>query len=210
MDAYDELAQRRPDLTGCLADVRRAGEALAACFRQGGKLLVCGNGGSAADSEHIVGELMKGYRLLRPLPEETRRRLETDWPDQGKNLADHLQGALPAISLVSQTALMTAFINDVDPGMIFAQQVYGYGRPGDVLLGLSTSGNSANVLNALRVARTQGLHTIGMTGKEGGTMPAVCELTIRVPYERTSDIQEAHFPIYHALCAALEETFFSQ
>ena len=209
MDAYDELAQRRPDLTGCLGDVRRAGEVLAACFRQGGKLLVCGNGGSAADSEHIVGELMKGYRRLRPLPDEIRRKLEADWPGEGKNLAAHLQGALPAVSLVSQTALMTAFMNDVDPGMIFAQQVYGYGRPGDVLLGLSTSGNSANVLNALRVARTLGLHTIGMTGKGGGAMPAVCELTIRAPYERTSDIQEAHFPIYHALCAVLEDTFFS-
>ena len=209
MDAYDELAQRRPDLTSCLGDVRQAGEVLAACFRQGGKLLVCGNGGSAADSEHIVGELMKGYRRLRPLPDEIRRKLEADWPGEGKNLAAHLQGALPAVSLVSQTALMTAFMNDVDPGMIFAQQVYGYGRPGDVLLGLSTSGNSANVLNALRVARTLGLHTIVMTGKGGGAMPEVCELTIRVPYERTSDIQEAHFPIYHALCAVLEDTFFS-
>ena len=210
MDAVDELAQRRPDLTECLADVRRALEIIADCFRKGGKLLVCGNGGSAADSEHIVGELMKGYRRLRPLPEETRKRFEADWPEQGKTMADHLQGALPALSLVSQTALMTAFMNDVDPGMIFAQQVYGYGRPGDALLGLSTSGNSANVLNALRVARTLGLRTIGMTGKSGGDMPAVCEITIRAPYERTSDIQEAHFPIYHALCAGLEESFFSQ
>ena len=209
MDVYDDLTQRRPDLAGCLPDVRRAGEMLAACFWQGGKLLLCGNGGSAADCEHIVGELMKGFRRLRPLPDETRRRLEADWPEQGKALADHLQGALPALSLVSQTALMTAFMNDVDPALIFAQQVYGYGQPGDVVLGLSTSGNSANVLNALRVARTQGLHTLGMTGKDGGGMPALCEVTIRVPYERTSDIQEAHFPIYHALCAGLEETFFS-
>lgn len=209
MDGYDDLVNRRPDLAGCLPDVRRAAEVLAACFRQGGKLLLCGNGGSAADCEHIVGELMKGFRRLRPLPDETRRRLEADWPEQGKALADHLQGALPALSLVSQTALMTAFVNDVDPALVFAQQVYGYGKPGDVVLGLSTSGNSANVLNALRVARTQGLHTIGMTGANGGGMPAVCEVTIRVPYERTSDIQEAHFPIYHTLCAGLEEAFFS-
>ena len=209
MDAYDELVQRRPDLAGCLPDVRRAAEMLTACFRQGGKLLVCGNGGSAADSEHIVGELMKGYRLRRPLPGEIRRRLETDWPEQGKTLADHLQGALPALSLVSQTALMTAIANDTDPGMIFAQQVYGYGRAGDVLMGLSTSGNSANVLHALRVARTLGLGTIGLTGVGGGDMPALCEITIRAPYERTSEIQEAHFAIYHALCAGLEETFFS-
>jgi phosphoheptose isomerase len=208
LDAYDDLTRRYPDLTGCLVEVRQMAEVLKTSFRSGGKLLVCGNGGSAADSEHIVGELMKGYRLTRKIPLELRQKLERTWPGQGDYLADHLQGALPTISLVSQTALMTAFMNDVDPAMVFAQQVYGYGRPGDALLGLSTSGSSPNVINALRVARALGMHTIGMTGSSGGVMPVVCDVTIRVPYERTSDIQERHFAVYHALCADLEEAFF--
>jgi phosphoheptose isomerase len=209
MDAYDDLIQRYPDLTGCLADIRHMAGVMKAAYHQDGKLLVCGNGGSAADSEHIVGELMKGYRLPRTVPAELRQRLVKAWPDEGDYLADHLQGALPAISLVSQTALMTAFMNDVDPAMLFAQQVYGYGRPGDVILGLSTSGNSPNVIHAMRVGQALGLHCIGLTGSAGGVMPAVCEVTVRVPYERTSDIQERHFAIYHALCADLEEEFFS-
>ena len=209
MDVYDDLVRRYPDLISCAGEVRQAADLLKGVYRAGGKLLVCGNGGSAADSEHIVGELMKGYRLARKLPLELRQRLEQAWPGQGDYLADHLQGALPAISLVSQTALMTAFMNDVDPAMVFAQQVYGYGRKGDAVLALSTSGSSPNVINALRVGRALGLRTLGMTGSSGGVMPAVCDVTIRVPFERTSDIQERHFAIYHALCADLEEEFFS-
>ncbi len=209
MDFYDDLVQRYPELAECLPDVRQATDALIHSFQQGGKILVCGNGGSAADSEHIVGELMKGYWLARPVPAELRRRLVEAWPDQGQALADHLQGALPAISLVSQTALMTAFNNDVDPTMVFAQQVYGYGRPGDVLLGLSTSGGSRNVINALRVGRALGLVTLGLSGRAGGEMRSVCDVVIRVPYDRTPEVQERHMAIYHAICGRLEEFFFS-
>ena len=209
MDFFEDLVQRYPDLAGCLPDVQSATGALVHSFRQGGKLLVCGNGGSAADSEHIVGELMKGFWLARPVPPEVRRRLQAAWPEQGDALADQLQGALPAISLVSQTALMTAFSNDVDPTMVFAQQVYGYGRPGDVLLGLSTSGTSRNVIHALRVGRAQGLVTLGLTGRSGGGMRAVCDVTICVPYDRTPEIQERHIAVYHTICGRLEEVFFS-
>lgn len=209
MDFYGDLRRRHPELAECLPDLEKATGALIQTYRQGGKLLVCGNGGSAADCEHIVGELMKGYWLPRPLPAELRQRFMQAWPEQGQTLADHLQGALPAISLASHTALMTAFNNDVDPEMIFAQQVYGYGRPGDFLLGLSTSGNSRNVLNALRVGRVQGLVTVGLSGRGGGAMNSVCDILIRAPYDRTPDIQECHLAIYHALCGLVEQEFFA-
>jgi phosphoheptose isomerase len=209
MNFFEDLMRRYPDLAGCLPDVRKATDVLIHSFRQGGKLLVCGNGGSAADSEHIVGELMKGFWLARPVPADVRRRLQEAWPEQGDALADHLQGALPAISLVSQTALMTAFSNDVDPTMVFAQQVYGYGRPGDVLLGMSTSGTARNVINALQVGRAQGLVTIGLTGRSGGGMRSVCDVPICVPYDRTPEIQERHMAVYHTICGRLEEVFFS-
>jgi D-sedoheptulose 7-phosphate isomerase len=209
MDFYGDLTRRYPDLANCLPDVQRATDALIHTYRQGGKLLVCGNGGSAADSEHIVGELMKGYWLPRPVSAELRQKLMNAWPDQGQTLADHLQGALPAISLVSHTALMTAFNNDVDPAMVFAQQVFGYGRPGDLLLGLSTSGNSRNVLNALRVARVLGLVTVGLTGRDGGAMSSICDITIRVPYDQTPEIQERHLAVYHTICGQVEAAFFA-
>ncbi|HEX7021510.1 MAG TPA: SIS domain-containing protein [Trueperaceae bacterium] len=210
----DDLTARYPDLTPCRADILAAFELLRASFATGGKLLVCGNGGSAADCEHIVGELMKGFTRARPVPEDVRRRLCEQPPGEGASnpdrhyLADHLQGALPAISLVSQSGLITAFANDVAADMIFAQQVYGYGREGDALLGISTSGNSRNVLNALRVARAQGLSTVGLTGRDGGSMKALCDVTMIVPKKETSEIQERHLPIYHALCIMLEHAFF--
>jgi len=210
MDFAEELVRRYPDLAECLPQVRQGIERLAGAFRAGGKLLVCGNGGSAADSEHIVGELMKGFLLPRALPPEMRMRLEAAAPGHGERLAAGLQGALPAISLVSQSALLTAFINDVDPAMVFAQQVYGYGRPEDALLVLSTSGRSANVLNALRVARALGLVTLGLTGKSGGALPELCDVTIRVPFEQVVPIQERHLAIYHAMCAQLEQEFFKE
>jgi D-sedoheptulose 7-phosphate isomerase len=177
-------------------------------YRHGGKLLICGNGGSAADSEHIVGELMKGYLSKRPLPDPVRQRFSAVFPDDGAYLADHLQGALPAISLVSQSSLLTAFANDVAADLIFAQQVYGYGRPGDVLLAISTSGNAANVVRAIQVARVQGLKSIGLTGRDGGALKTLCDLAIRVPADTTPTIQEYHIAVYHTLCALLEEEFF--
>ena len=172
---------------------------LADCYEKNGKLLVCGNGGSAADSDHIVGELMKGFRLKRPLSSRDRMKLSDAFPEEGQYLIDNLQGALPAISLSNHSALVTAYLNDVQPDMIFAQQVYGYGKPGDVLLGLSTSGNSRNVINAIKVATAFGLKTIGMTGESGGEMKGLCDITIRAPSSATYKVQEYHLPVYHAL-----------
>ena len=203
-----QLVQRYPDLADCLDDLGRALDLLAVCYRGGGKVLFCGNGGSAADCEHIVGELMKGYRQPRPLPAAVRQQIEEGLPENGAYLADHLQGALPALSLVSQVGLATAYANDVAADMVFAQQVYGYGRPGDVVVGISTSGNSQNVIHALQVARAMGLTTLGFTGRYGGALKAACDVTIAVPQEDTAAIQEQHLAVYHALCGALEEMFF--
>lgn len=205
---FEILAERYPDLRPCLPDVQAAYALLENAYVGGGKVLVCGNGGSASDSDHIVGELMKGFMQKRPIPAAFREKLSSLFPDEGDRIGARLQGALPAISLPAHSALATAFANDVDPELVFAQQVYGYGRPGDVLIGLSTSGNSANVLQALRVARALGLRTLGLTGKDGGKMKALCDTTIRVPYTSTPEIQERHLPIYHALCIAVEKRFF--
>ncbi len=204
------LVARYPELDICLPTVTRAFEILAEAYRRDGKVLICGNGGSAADSEHIVGELMKGYLLARPLPESVRARLIDAFPQHGTYLADHLQGALPTISLVSQTSLLTAYANDVAPDMTFAQQVYGYGRAGDAVIGISTSGQSANVVHALQVARALELKTIGFTGRQGGALPELCDVAICVPWDSTPDVQERHLAIYHVLCAMLEEEFFSR
>lgn len=208
MDFLRQFIQKYPDLADCLPDLTRAVQILATSFQAGGKLLVCGNGGSAADSEHIVGELMKGYRLKRPIPVELRARLKLEFPEHGEYLANHLQRALPAISLVSHISLITAFVNDVAADTVYAQQVLGYGQPGDVLMVLSTSGMSANVLHALRLARVIGLKTIGLTGQHSAQMKTLCDALICVPREITPDIQEGHQAIYHALCAILEERFF--
>lgn len=203
-----ELIARYPELDECVPDIDDAFQILADCFEKGGKLLICGNGGSAADCEHLVGELMKGFLSKRPLPDEVRSRLTDAFPAEGEYLADHLQGALPAISLVSHSGLMTAYANDVASDMVYAQQVYGYGKPGDVLIAISTSGRSANILHALRVARTQGMATIGFSGRSGGDMPSLCDVVVRVPEEETLKIQERHLPIYHALCEMLEQALF--
>jgi phosphoheptose isomerase len=205
---FEFMTRAYPDLEGCIPSLQGAFEILKDCYLQGGKLLICGNGGSASDSEHIVGELMKGYFSKRPLPPGMRRKLESAFPQEGATLANRLQGALPAISLVSQTSLITAFANDVDAALIFAQQVYGYGRTGDVLMGLSTSGTSKNVIYALQVAKVLGLHTIGLTGQRGGKMKDLCDVTVCVPAEITPEIQQRHIVVYHVLCAMLEEEFF--
>ncbi|WP_261381328.1 D-sedoheptulose-7-phosphate isomerase [Paenibacillus cremeus] len=205
-----KLYEKYPELQeACSADIDAAFEVLRASFESGGKLLLCGNGGSAADCEHIVGELMKGFMYRRQVPADYSSRLAAEYGDQGEYIAKHLQGALPAIALVSHTALATAFANDVAADLIFAQQVYGYGKPGDVLLGISTSGNSANVLHAVRVAKTLGMKTIALTGRTGGQMNGLCDVAIRAPWDQTPDIQERHLPIYHALCILLEEAFFT-
>ncbi len=210
MTIVETLIARYPDLAPCAPDIERAYQLLVSSFRSGGKLLVCGNGGSAADSEHIVGELMKGYMLRRPVPDAVRERLLAAAPANGAYLADHLQGALPAISLVSQTSLLSAIANDVAADMGYAQQVYGYGRAGDVVLGISTSGNARNVIHALQVARALGLHTLGLTGGAGGAMLPFCDVAIRVPATVTPEVQERHVAVYHAVCGMVEEAFFGE
>jgi D-sedoheptulose 7-phosphate isomerase len=204
----DVLQTRYADLEPCIPAIRAACEMLRETFAAGGKLLICGNGGSAADSEHIVGELMKGFQSKRPVSDTLRDKLMQHNSERGAYIADRLQGALPAIALSSHTALVTAISNDVAADMIFAQQVYGYGTAGDTLLGISTSGNAESVINALHVARTLGLHTMGLTGQSGGKMRELCDIAICVPFTDTAEIQERHLPIYHALCIMLEQEFF--
>ena len=193
---------RYPDLEGCAADFEEAYSILRDAFAADGKLMVLGNGGSAADAGHIVGELMKGFLLKRPLPEVLRAQLG----DTGTKL----QRSLPAIDLTQHNALNTAFQNDVDPALCFAQQVLGYGRRGDVLLCLSTSGNAKNACEAAKVARTIGMRVIALTGAGGGALKALSDVCVRVPATETPDIQELHLPVYHTLCAMLEEAFFGE
>ena len=209
MTGIEQLIATYPDLDRCAPDIQVAFETLRDCYRGGGKVLTCGNGGSAADAEHIVGELMKGYLLKRHVPEAMRAKLISASPQNGDYLADHLQGGLPAISLVSQTSLLSAITNDTAADMAYAQQVYVYGNEGDALLGISTSGNARNVIHAMQVARALGLHTVGLTGPTGGALKPLCEVCICVPAENTPAIQERHLPIFHALCAMLEEEFFT-
>ena len=205
---FSTLFVRYPALEVCRGAIEQAFVTLQRCYQAHGKVLICGNGGSAADAEHIVGELMKSFVLPRAIPTEERQRIVQHFPENGTYLADHLQQALPAISLAGHLALSTAFQNDVAADMVFAQQVYGYGRRGDVLLAISTSGNSRNVIYALQVAKTQGLATIGLTGQSGGQMNDLCDVTLCVPAVETSIVQEYHLPIYHALCLMLEAEFF--
>ena len=200
MDHLTHLIERYPALAQMRGAIEQAYRILEECYENGSKLLVCGNGGSAADSDHIVGELMKGFYKQRMLPEEERKR----FGEQGEKL----QGALPAIALTQHGALATAFLNDVDPAMVFAQQVYGYGQGGDVFLGLSTSGNSANVVLAAKVAAAKGMKVITMTGRNGGKLKELSDVCMIVPAQVTADIQEYHLPVYHTLCAMLEEHFF--
>ncbi len=192
--------KRYPMLAGMREEIELVFYIMKDSYEKGGKLLVCGNGGSAADSDHIVGELMKGFYKQRKLPAAEKIR----FGEQGEKL----QGALPAIALSQHSALSTAFLNDVDPEMVFAQQVYGYGAEDDVFLGLSTSGNSVNVLSAAKVAAAKGMKVIAMTGKDGGAMRELSDVCLVVPAQMTADIKEFHLPIYHALCAMLEDYFF--
>jgi D-sedoheptulose 7-phosphate isomerase len=178
------------------------------CYRNGGKVLVCGNGGSSADAGHIVGELMKSFETKRLLKPEIQQKLKSQFGERGSLLSEKLQQGLPAISLSEHTSLITAISNDLGGNFIFAQQVAGYGNPGDVLLALSTSGNAQNVLDALMVAKVKGLKTIGMTGETGGQMKEFCDVLINVPETRTAYVQELHLPVYHALCMMVEKEIF--
>lgn len=203
----NHLFQKYPELKSCEHDIVNSFELLEDTYHRDGKVLLAGNGGSAADCDHIVGELMKGFALKRPLQPAVKEQF-AHIGESGSYLAEHLQGALPAISLTGHAALLTAFANDVSADLIFAQQVYGYGRPQDTFVGFSTSGESKNVLYAAQVAKTLKMKTIGFTGEGGGQLAEWCDVTIKVPYRITADIQERHLPIYHALCLMLEKTFF--
>lgn len=196
------LLERYPQLADCETALLDAFATMRRSYRNGGKLLICGNGGSAADAGHIVGELMKGFLLKRKPDKETAQLLGSR--------ADRLQQALPAIDLTQHIPLSTAFQNDVEPELIFAQQVYGYGRRGDVLLCISTSGNAKNVAEAAHTAQALGLEVISLTGKSGGLLRDVSDVAVCVAAEHTPDIQELHLPVYHCLCAMLEEEFFGE
>lgn len=204
----DTLVQRYPALISCQTEIMEAFEILKNTYDGSGKLLVCGNGGSGADSEHIVGELMKEFAIRRPLPAEEQEELNRITPEHGATLAGNLQGALPAITLTGNIALSTAFANDAVPELVFAQQVYGYGSKGDTIIGISTSGNSNNVIYALETARLKHMSVIGLTGESGGRIKELCDVCICVPAVSTPDIQELHLPVYHTLCKMLEEEYF--
>ncbi len=204
----DQLCERYPSLTTVKPAIEEACNQMIACYENGGKVLVCGNGGSCSDSNHIVGELMKSFELKRPISSEIQEKLAVIDPKRGRYLASHLQQGLPAISLTAQTALITAVANDIDGEVIFAQQVIGYGRPNDILIGISSSGNSRNVLDACMVAKAMNLKVIGLTGETGGKMKEYCDILVNVPGRRTFMVQELHLPVYHLLCLAVENHFF--
>jgi D-sedoheptulose 7-phosphate isomerase len=204
----EELIERYPKLEIEKDNIIKSYELMEECYQNKGKLLIAGNGGSAADAEHIVGELMKGFVEPRKLSQDFVEQLVAIDEEMGKALGEKLQGALPAISLVGHTALSTAYLNDVDPLLGFAQQLSGYGNKGDVFLAISTSGNSKNILYACIVAKAKGMKVVGLTGGTGGKLKEMADVTIVAPETETYKIQEYHLPIYHWLCLALEEKFF--
>lgn len=206
----NHLIERYPKLDTCREEIKQAYDILETAYVNGRKLLVCGNGGSASDSEHIVGELMKEFKLKRKVFGEQVVALKSIDPVLGEVLAEHLQGALPAISLTGHSSLQTAFMNDAVPELVFAQQVNGYGKPGDVLLGISTSGNSKNVLYAAINAKAKDLKVIGLTGAKENKLMKYADVCIRVPETETYKIQELHLPVYHCLCLMLEDKFFGE
>ena len=195
MNYIERLVERVPELSACAADMETAVDAICRMHRDGGKLLLCGNGGSAADCEHISGELLKGFILRR---------------EHCDDVPALLQRGVCAVPLPSLSASISAFANDVEPCLVYAQLVYAMGRQGDVFMGLSTSGNSKNVVEAARVAKTLGLVTVGLTGAKGGLLADICDFTVRVPETETYRIQEYHLPVYHAICAQVEEQLFNQ
>ena len=196
----EELLKRYPALSECKADISAALDLIIDTYKNKGKILVCGNGGSAADSEHIVGELMKGFMSKRPVYDE---RIP-------ERLRKNLQGALPAISLPSQTAVLSAFINDVAPDMMYAQLVYGYADKNDLVIGISTSGNSENIVNAVETAKAVGAKTLSLTGRHMSRLSEISDITIKVPETETYKVQEYHLPVYHYLCAEAEKYFFGK
>ena len=206
----NHLIDRYPKLIVCRDDILKAYNLLESAYSSGRKLLVSGNGGSASDSEHIVGELMKEFRLKRKVYADQAEAMMTIDPEMGATLAENLQGALPAICLTGHSSLTTAFMNDANADLIFAQQVNGYGKPNDVYLGISTSGNSKNVIYAAITAKAKGLKVIGLTGARDSKLSKLADCCIKVPETETYKIQELHLPVYHCLCLMLEDKFFGK
>lgn len=206
---FEELFERYPELVRCRDAILKAYNTICFTYENGGCLFVCGNGGSCSDSEHIIGELLKSFKFKRKINPLLAEKL-IEMGDYGKDLANTLEGALPAVSLCGHGALTTAFLNDTEPTMTFAQQLLGLGKKGDALLVISTSGNSKNCIYSATLAKAMGIKTIAMTGEKESNLSALCEVTIKAPECETFKIQEKHLPIYHALCAMTEETFFER
>lgn len=206
----DTLVERYPALEAVKDEIAAAYSVIAECYQNGGKLLIAGNGGSAADAEHIVGELMKSFILARKIKPEFEESLISASSELGAVLAENLQGALPAIALDGHMSLSTAYMNDCEPLLCFAQQVNGYGNKGDVFLGISTSGNSKNVMYAATVARAKGMKIVGLTGEKDSKLSDFADVCIKAPQKETFMVQELHLPIYHCLCLMLEERFFGE
>lgn len=202
------LMERYPALAHLQGEIEAGYSLIEQAYAGGGKLLVAGNGGSSSDAEHMVGELMKGFLLPRRCSDADAEKLRQIDPELGEVLAQNLQGALPAIALHGHYALSTAFMNDCMPQLCFAQQVNGYGKPGDVFFGISTSGNSENVLYAAVTAKAKGMHVVGITGERESKLSAIADVCIRVPGTEAFRVQEYHLPIYHCICMMLEERFF--
>ena len=204
----NDLLKRYPCLSEIEDDIAKASAAIINCYEKGGKLLLCGNGGSCADCEHIVGELMKGFLKKRPVSDKKRAEMKANCPCLEDDIVTKLQYGLPAVSLTSMTALNTAFCNDVDPELIYAQPLMALGNKNDILIAISTSGNSKNVYAAVKVAKALGLEVIGLTGALGGKLKELADICICVPETETFKIQELHLPVYHYLCAETEAHFF--
>lgn len=204
----DDLVKRYPDLSFLAETLEKTAMMICEAFSAGNRLYVCGNGGSAADADHIVGELMKGFILKREVKTSFCDELARLYGSEGESMGKRMQEGLPAISLTGHPSLSTAFANDVSPEMVFAQQIYALGRPGDVLVGITTSGNSLNVVNCLKVAKAKGLRTVAMTGRTGGKCAALVDGLINVPADLTFLVQEYHLPVYHTLCMIIEDHFY--
>ncbi|MEE9460597.1 MAG: SIS domain-containing protein [Bacteroidales bacterium] len=207
-DILNDMISRYPALEDCKYDILEACKAVINCYSNHGKLLLCGNGGSCSDAEHIVGELMKSFERKRPIDKTLEGSLKSVSGERGAFIADRLQNALPAISLNAHSALYSAISNDMDANLVFAQQIAGYGQKNDVLIAISTSGNSQNIVDAAITAKAKGLTVIGLTGENGGRMKQYCDIAICVPSLSTPEVQEYHQPIYHTICRIAENRFF--
>lgn len=209
MNLSNELFQRYPTLKNCEEDIYTALTLMKETYMKGGKILVCGNGGSCSDAQHIVGELMKGFLLKRPMTQAQKNTFaEVLGEEDAENFASRLQRGIPAIALDGMSALFTAYANDADADYVYAQAVFGYGKPEDLLIGISTSGNSKNIVLAVKAAKALGVRTVALTGAKESKLSSLSDVTIRVPETETFKVQELHLPVYHYLCAEMEDAFF--